>query len=335
MSLPSSPERPPIYVGFDIGGTKCAVVLGVESDDGQPPRLLTKQVFSTRATPSPEGMLPQLIQAARTLLESDGAGEYRLAAGGVSCGGPLDSRRGRVLSPPNLPGWDDVPVVEILQAGLGVPVRLQNDANACGLAEWRWGAARGTDDAIFLTFGTGMGAGLIINGRLHEGKDDLAGEVGHLRLAPDGPVGFGKAGSFEGFCSGGGMARLATQMVREAWARGEVPAFCADESALAELDVRVLAEAARGDDPLASEVFRLTGQRLGEALSLLIDLLNPEAIVIGSIFARCEDLLRAPMQTVIDREALPPAVRRCRVVPAVLGEAIGDYAALAVARLAA
>ncbi len=330
---PIPPGAEALYLGFDIGGTKCAVLLGAEPATGQPPVILHKEVIPTRSNPTPAGMLEALLHTACEMVERAGA-SFHLVAGGISCGGPLDSRRGRVLSPPNLPGWDDVPIVEILQTGLGVPVQLQNDANACALAEWRWGAARGTDDAIFLTFGTGMGAGLIINGRLHEGKDDLAGEVGHWRLAADGPMGFGKHGSFEGFCSGGGMARLATQKVREAWARGESSAFCPDETALARLDVRMLADAARHGNALANEVFRLTAKKLGVILSLLIDLLNPEVVVIGSIFARCEDLLRGPMQSVIDQETLSAASRRCRVLPAALGESIGDYAALAVAHKA-
>src|SRR5690606_15592063 len=139
-----------------------------------------------------------------------------LAAIGISCGGPLDSRRGVILSPPNLPGWDRIPVVEVFQQAFKVPVALQNDANAGALAEWLWGAGRGSHNMIFLTFGTGMGAGLILNGQLYSGTNDLAGEVGHIRLAPDGPVGYGKAGSFEGFCSGGGIKQLATDRAKMA-----------------------------------------------------------------------------------------------------------------------
>src|SRR5690606_32139356 len=135
---------------------------------------------------------------------------------GISCGGPLDSRSGRILGPPNLPGWDDVPIVEQIRDRYGVPVALQNDANACASAAGKYAARRGCRHIVFLTFGTGMGAGLILDGRLYSGTNDLAGEVGHLRLAERGPVGFGKAGSFEGFCSGGGIARLAVHEIRKA-----------------------------------------------------------------------------------------------------------------------
>ena len=138
---------------------------------------------------------------------------YNLKRIGISCGGPLDSKKGIIFSPPNLPGWDNVPITRILSDEFGVETALQNDANACALAEWLMGAERGHSNMIFLTFGTGMGAGLILNGRLYSGTNDLGGEVGHIRLAKTGPVGFGKAGSFEGFCSGGGIAQLAKSIV--------------------------------------------------------------------------------------------------------------------------
>ena len=144
---------------------------------------------------------------------------HNLSAGnvqalGISCGGPLNSKTGRVLSPPNLFGWDDIPIVEMMEARYGIPTALQNDANACALAEWRFGAARGFENVIFCTFGTGMGAGLILNGRLYEGTTGMAGEIGHLRLSEHGPVGFGKEGSFEGFCSGGGIAQFAKSQLK-------------------------------------------------------------------------------------------------------------------------
>jgi glucokinase len=222
-----------------------------------------------------------------------------------------------VLSPPNLPGWDAVPVTQILENALHIPTRLQNDANACALAEWHWGAGVGSETMAFLTFGTGLGAGLIIGGRLHAGRDDLAGELGHWRLAENGPVGFGKAGSFEGFCSGGGMERLAAHRAAQ---RGLRSLSCRNwrKTRARVMDSR-------------DEIFEICGAKLGFGLALLIDLLNPEAIVIGSVFARCEDLLRPAMTRALENETLPPALKRCRIVPAALGEQIGDYGALAVA----
>ncbi len=175
-----------------------------------------------------------------------------------------------------------------------------------------------------------MGAGLVLGGRLYAGRNDLAGEVGHVRMAETGPVGFNKAGSFEGFCSGGGLVRLAALRIREAWAAGAHTALAARESDLAHLDVPVLAQAARAGDALALGVFETSGTYLGRGLALLMDVLNPDLVVIGSVFVRCQDLLVPPMEAALAREVLPGA--RCPVLPAALSEAIGDYAALAVAR---
>lgn len=295
------------YLGFDIGGTKCAVVLGKTNSVGFPV-IVARGTFLTAANPTPAQCLPRLACEAIQLLNSNDLEHTSIKAAGISCGGPLNNAVGVILSPPNLPGWDNVPVVNILKSTFPFPIRLQNDANAGALAEWKWGAAAGTQTAVFLTFGTGLGAGLIINGRLHEGKNDLAGELGHWRLASNGPKGYGKHGSFEGFCSGAGIQQLANG-----------------------INIKILAAKARNGDTKAREIFALSGEKLGEGLALVIDLLNPEVIVLGSIFARCEDLLRPAMNTVLQCETLPAALRNCRIVPAQLSEQIGDYAALAVA----
>ena len=310
--------------GIDIGGTKCAVVLGAA--DGGEIRVLGKSRFAT--PPAPETALAQIAAALDDLLDETGS---RLEAIGISCGGPLDSRRGLVLSPPNLPGWDAIDVVAPFRARYGVPTALQNDANAAALAEWRWGAGRGCRNVIFLTFGTGMGAGLILDGRLYSGTNDLAGEVGHVRLQPDGPLGYGKAGSFEGFCSGGGIARLAAQMAKDEINAGRPPAFCLSLGGLAEITAEGVAEAAHANDPLAQQIFEIVARELGRGLAVLVDVLNPERIVIGSIYARQTGLLREKMLETLREEALPQALAVCDVVPVGLGEAVGDLASLSVA----
>ena len=159
----------------------------------------------------------------------------------------------------------------------------------------------------------------------------MAGEVGHMRLSEFGPVGYAKAGSFEGFCSGGGLAGLGRMLARERLQSGNPPGFCPDAAALDHITAAMLAESARAGDPTAAEVWRISGEMLGRGLAVLMDLLNPERIVIGSIFERAEDLLREPMERTLRREALTAAVNACRILPAALGDSIGDYAALAVA----
>lgn len=302
------------YLGIDLGGTKCAVLLGDETS-----AVLGKRVFPTGRDTPPEPLLKQMKDEVSALLAEKGLRARDVQALGISCGGPLDSARGVLLSPPNLPLWDDVEITRYFETRFAIPSFLQNDANACALAEWRFGAGRGCRTMVFLTFGTGMGAGIIADGMLLDGANGNAGEIGHVRLTPRGPVGYGKAGSFEGYCSGGGLVRLAEIRAKE---RGlSRTAYTAKE----------LAQLAQQGDGFALSLWEECGNMLGRGLSILVDVLNPERIVIGSIFARCESLLRGAMERAMNEEALSSSLSVCRVLPAQLGEAIGDIASLSVA----
>jgi glucokinase len=250
---------------------------------------------------------------------------------GISCGGPLDSKTGVILSPPNLPGWDEISIVELFRKKFNIPTSIQNDANAGALAEWKFGVGKGFRNIIFLTFGTGLGAGLILDGRLYSGTNDMAGEVGHIRLENIGPVGYGKSGSFEGFCSGGGIAQLAQLKVREKLQMGQAVSFCKNMQDIEMLNAQVVADAARKGDTLAKEIYNLCGTYFGKGLSILIDILNPELIIIGSIFVRSGDLLLPAIKRKLEEESLLLSNKVCRIVPAGLGEKVGDYAALSVA----
>ncbi len=309
-------------IGFDIGGTKCAVCVG--TSQGASLSILQKQKIPTDLSVSPYEMIDRLCALAEEMTDD-------FHAIGISCGGPLDAKRGMILSPPNLPGWDHVNIVDYLTSKYGGSVRLENDANACALAEWRFGAGRGCDSMIFLTFGTGMGAGLILNGQLYAGANGNAGEIGHVRMRPFGPVGYGKAGSFEGFASGGGIAQLAKAVALEHFQQGESTTYCPSLTQLNNITAETVARAARAGDTAARSVYETCGRMLGEGLSLLVDLLNPEKIVIGSIFARASDLLEQPMRNVMTQECLSPSLQAVKIVPAALGEQLGDYAALALA----
>lgn len=281
------------YIGIDIGGTKCAVILGDE--DG---KVLKKIRF---ATENLENTLKKIFDGVEELW-TDG-----VAAIGISCGGPLNSKTGVILGPPNLPGWDEVHITEMLTERFGVPAFLKNDADACAVAEWQFGAGKGNDNVIFLTFGTGIGAGLILNGRLYEGTCGMAGEVGHVRLFEDGHIGHGKHGSYEGYCSGGGIAQYGCGTAAE------------------------LAERANAGDEDAKKIWNQIGSNLGRLLAILMDILNPDVIVIGSIFARAGHLMEDAMNQVLEKEVLIPNRKACKVVPAKLGESLGDVAALSVA----
>lgn len=312
------------YLGIDIGGTKCAVIAGTSDM-----KILRKAGFVTETHKGPGHAIGLLLNTASELAVS--LGIEKLKSIGISCGGPLDSKKGIVQSPPNLPGWDDIPIVDLFRNKFGVPVYLQNDANACALAEWKFGAGKGTRNMIFLTFGTGMGAGLILDGRLYTGANDLAGEVGHVRLAKDGPTAYGKMGSFEGFCSGTGIAILAKQIVSEKFALGKKVSFCKSRENIDKITARDVADAAFAGDKTAIKILEISGEYLGKGLSVLIDILNPEKIVIGSIFARCRQFIEPACIEMVRQEALALSAAVCTIVPAELGESVGDYASLSVA----
>lgn len=313
-------------LGMAIGGTKCIAVLGIEENNEI--RILGSRRFATREAGGPYGAFERFAAFGDELLDEFG---IIPDAVGIACGSPLDPVTGVIQSPANLPGWDNIPAVRLMEEHFGVPAFLENDANAGALAEWRFGAAKGYRHAAFLTFGTGLGSGLILNGQLYGGASDMAGECGHIRLAPFGPVGCSKIGSAEGFCSGGGIAQLARDMVYERIMAGEKPALSPTIDGLGKLTAKSVAEAAYAGDELAKSIYALSGEMLGRTLAIMIDLLNLEVIVIGSIFARAESLLRPAMEKAIEREAFAVSAKACRIVPAALGDDIDQYEALAVA----
>lgn len=308
-----------MYIGIDIGGTKTAVLKARINEGGE---LLCESRIEFK-TMGPDATIQKIIEEAERLMPA--------VAIGISCGGPLDEEKGIINSPPNLPGWDGIKIVDILEERFGVPVLIRNDANACALAEWRFGAGRGSKNMVFLTFGTGLGAGLILNGQLYSGTNGNAGEVGHVRLSESGPIGYGKLGSFEGFCSGGGIGELGRKKASDALLAGRVAFGCKSEEEIKNITCKMLASLASGKDKDSIAVFEESGRRLGEGLAIIIDTLNPEKIVIGSVYARSRELLEPEMRRVLNDEALPESLKACEILPAELGDKIGDYAAISVA----
>lgn len=314
------------WVGIDIGGTKTAVVLS-----SQPPEVLARTEFATRASKGPQQTLNAVKKAIPDLLSENNVEISSLARLGVSCGGPLDHVRGIIQSPPNLPAWENVPIKSILEEEFKVECLVENDANAGAVAEHRFGAGKGCQNMVFLTMGTGLGAGIIADGRLYRGANDLAGEVGHIRLTRSGPIGHNKAGSAEGWASGGGMAQLAARSVSEAQKKGEKTLLAEHVRTGKPITAREVGAAVQKGDAVALEIVRSTGERLGEVLAILVDLLNPERVVVGGLALRFGDLLLEPARRVMSREALEVSARACQIVPAALGERVGDVAALCVA----
>lgn len=310
------------YIGLDIGGTKCAAVLGFVDGDIH---IEDKLYFLT------EGQAPSVILEKFGEFIVDKKGKYEIKGIGISCGGPLDSKRGVIMKPPSLPLWDDIYIVDYFEKKFGIPTFLQNDANACAVAEWKFGAGAKCDNMVFLTFGTGFGAGLILNGKLYSGANDNAGEIGHVRLTGKGPIGYGKNGSCEGYCSGSGMVRLATEIGKKQKYKSSFDEYLSTVGGHDEISAKTIAEYARKGNEFCLAVYKKSGEMLGRSLAVLVDILNPEKIVIGGIFMRANDLLLPDCEKVLKKESLCYSYEKVKILPAGLGESIGDYAALSVA----
>lgn len=307
-------------VGVDIGGTKTAVVICLEA-----PHVLWREEFPTAPEHGPQHAIDKIITLIHDGLSATAS---TASAIGVSCGGPLDRITGVIQRPPNLPTWDDVPVKALLESEFGVRCFVENDANAGAVSEHQFGAGRGCRHMVFLTLGTGLGAGLVLDGHIFRGANGMAGEIGHVRLTEEGPSGHGKYGSVEGWASGGGMALHGVETVRAAIAAGESTTLAEKLDSLTARDIGL---AMVEGDRVATRIVEETGRRLGDALAVIVDVLNPQRIVIGGLALRLGEHLLGPARARMQEEALPAAAGACSIVPAELGERIGDVAAICVA----
>ncbi len=313
-------------IGIDIGGTKTSVVYANYSDEKEIV-FLNKTTFLTEIKKGVEYTLSNLYKAIDDIIQKFSIKTKEIIFG-ISCGGPLDDKKGIILSPPHLPGWDNIGITDIIQKRYDSKAYLLNDANACAIAEWKYGAGRGCTNMVFLTFGTGLGAGLILGGRLYEGTNGMAGEVGHIRLERYGPVGSGKAGSFEGFCSGEGIAQYGSSYLMEKLQQGKKIGFCSNISDIDLIDAKIIFDNANANDPDALKIVKDIAYNLGRGLSVIIDILNPQVIVIGSIYTRNHQLLYSYLEQTVKEEALERSRQVCAIKPAELNEKIGDYGAV-------
>ena len=299
--------------GLDIGGTKTACVGGDFVG-----RILQRVEMPTRAAEPFTQTFPAIADALGGVIGRARAEGREVAAISVSVGGPLKIGAGVLIDPPHLPGWHGVALKAALEQHFpALPVYVEHDGNAGALAEFYFGVGKdraGLEHLIFLTFGTGIGAGIIVHGRVLRGASDTAGEVGHWRLAEDGPWGFGKRGSWESFGSGAGLVELAAEMYPARW-RQTTP-------------IRELVTAMLADDAEALAVAAVAGRWMGRGVALLIDAFNPQVIVFGSLGVALGERVLGPARAVIAAEALPQAVAACELVTSGFGAGIGDVASL-------
>ncbi|WP_324717289.1 ROK family protein [Carboxydochorda subterranea] len=325
-------------VGVDLGGTKIAT--GLVDDRGQ---VIERLEQLTRPEQGPQTVIERMTQSVGEVCRRAGVRPGAVEAVTVACPGPLDPASGVVIAAPNL-GWRHVDVVGPMQAALGVPVYLENDANAAAFGEWWVGAGRGTRHFIYVTVSTGIGGGIIIDGAIYGGAHWAAGEIGHtVIVVENGPLcGCGRRGCLESVASGTGIARRAIEALEEAgWREGEAPE-AADErpgarlvrlaaGRFAEIDARKVAEAARQGDPLAKEVLDRTWLYLGAGLANLANLFDPDAIAIGGGVSRIGEAMMEPLRRELRTRAVPGPAEGTRLVPALLGPNAGVVGAAAVA----
>ncbi|OGB95957.1 MAG: hypothetical protein A2Z31_01695 [candidate division NC10 bacterium RBG_16_65_8] len=306
-------------LAIDIGGTKLAA--GIVDSEG---RMLARGEVPTRATEGLEPVLARIVTLGRSLLSRPEAADAHVRRIGVGCAGPVDLAAGLVFKPPNLPGWTRVPLTERLQQALGLPTILENDANAAALGEFRYGAGRGAQSIVYMTVSTGIGGGIILDGKVWHGLKDAAGEVGHMTVSPDGPVcGCGNRGCLEAMASGPSIARRA----RDLMTAGRTSRL----SEVTKLTSADVARLAKDGDPVASEVWGEAVGYLGIGVAAVITILAPERVVIGGGVTNAGDFLFEPLrQEVWRRLKLVPA-ESVPILPAALGPDVGILGAAAVA----
>jgi glucokinase len=300
-----------LALAFDLGGTALRGAL-VESDG----RIVAHASAPTLAGAGSEAVIGQIIALAGDLIAQSPQAE--IAGIGVGAPGPLDPKAGIVIAPPTLAGWHDVPLIDILGQHFGLPVRLENDANAAALGEWRFGAGRGSGSLVFVTVSTGIGGGVVADGHIYHGRRGLAAEIGHMTITGEGDRCFcGAIGCFEAVASGTALGRRATRMT----APGD-GSLLRRLSADGDVSARHVVDAARAGDADALELIEAEARWLGIGFTNLLHLYSPDLIVMGGGLSNGFDLLAPSIRKVVQQRAMP-AYRDVPIVRAELGDRAG------------
>jgi glucokinase len=308
-------------VGIDLGGTQLRVA--VADDRG---RLRTVVREPTEAQRGRRHVIDRIVRAVARALEEDGTPAGRVSALGIGLPGPVDPAAGLVISPANLPGFHNVPLNRILSRETRIRSFLHHDAHLAALGEHRRGAARGASELIYVTVSTGIGAGLILRGELYAGAHGIAGEIGHIVVQAGGPrCRCGNDGCVEAIASGTGIAQAAARLAPEnhdSLLHGMAMPTAAD-----------VVRAARRGDELATRILDNAGRYLGIALGTLINLFNPQVIVLGGSVLKAGSLLTRPMRRSMIESSWPSSRKGLRIMPPKLGDDVGLIGAVEFARL--
>lgn len=307
-AAPSRHEAP--VVGIDLGGTK---IRSVVTDAAG--AILGEDIRPTEAELGQDVVVGRLVDSARAAVAASGLSLHAVMAAGVTAPGTVDFDEGVLHQPPNLPGWDAVPLARLLADRLERPVFLENDANAAAYGEWRHGAGVGLRHMIYLTVSTGIGAGLILNGQMYRGADGAAGELGHMTIDVNGPPhNCGMIGCLEVLASGTAIARMAQEAVDD----GRSVALARLAAQTGELTAHEVDRAADDGDPVAQEILARAAGYLGVGLANYINIFNPEAIVVGGGVTRIGRQFLEPAFALAKSRAFRLPSERVRLVPAAL-----------------
>ncbi len=308
-------------VGIDIGGTKLATV--VADKDGN---ILQKVRKPTESEKGPRYAVQLLLEMVDEAIDLAGLRREDISGIGVSCGGPLDTKTGIIYSPPNLPGWDALPLKEMIESEFHIPTVIENDANASALAEARFGGGRGYDYVLYMTMSTGIGGGIVANGEIYHGANDSAGEVGHQILLPDGPLcGCGQYGCLEALCSGPAIARRAQEAIAD---QPHTKILALADGQIDRVRSEHVLQAARDGDALAIALVEETAYYMGWGIANLVNILNPQIVLLGTIAVAAGDLLLDPIRRTVTEMAMQRPLEIVKIMPAELGDSIGDLAAI-------
>ena len=305
-------------IGIDLGGTKIATVL--TDTEGA---IIKRVEEATNAHEGQDAVIERIKETVYKVLDPG----KDVVGIGIGSPGPLDLENGVVLKTPNLK-WDNVPIRDILEEEFGITTYLENDANAAAAGEYRFGAGKGARNLIYITVSTGIGSGIIIDGKVYRGAHGIAGELGHTIIDPNGPIcGCGQRGCLEAFASGTGLARraiLELQLGVESIIRELV------EGDLQKVTARTLEDAALKGDEFALNMWESTGDYLGIGMTNVINFLDPEMIIIGGGVSKAGELLFEPMRRSIKKRAIESAASKVKIVPAALGKDVGTLGAVSV-----
>lgn len=313
-------------IGVDIGGTKICACIGNSTGN---------IIASKRIPTQPLNGWKHGLEATRDLilemLQEEKIDLKDVGAIGISSPGPISTREGKMLNPPNLPHWENAPLVSFFKNTFKKPVQMNNDANAAGIAEYQFGSAKGTPNLVYLTCSTGMGGGAIVDGKLVQGASDTAAEVGHYVLDINGPqCPCGQRGCFEAYCGGAALAKKMQREIQQEEIKTQLLAEA--KGVISQIDAACLVHAVEKKDPYALKIWDEFIVRLAQGIGVVLMNFNPEVVILGTIAIHAGPLLLEPLKKQLPRFAWKPNIEVCRIEASAIGDSISELSGLALAK---